>query len=471
MSNRYFEDKVYQDSGLFGIYAPGEDVARLTYYGLLALQHRGQDGAGIAVSDGKKIQLYKNKGLVTKVFSDNHLNLLKGNLAIGHVCHGIFGETSAINAKPKVSSKIKGGISLAHNGRLTNSFELRGILKACGSNLETKSDSEIILKLINHYWDQQENSLLEAIKRSLKKIKGTYSIAIMTEKQVIGIRDPKGVRPLWLGKFGEGYVLASESCAFDTIGAQFIRDIRPGELVLIDSDGLKSIQISNPSQHNHCSFEYIYFARQDSILEGSLVDSVRRTLGSQLASECPIDADMVVPVPDSGMAAASGYAKQLGLPLGEGLVKNRYVGRTLIQAQERLREQALNLKFNPVRDMLKGRKVVLVDDSIVSGDTTRHIVKLLRASGVKEVHLLVSSPPFRYPCYYGIDITSSNQLIAAQYSLAEIKRCLGVDGLHYLSLAGLLEALQPFHSGICTACFTGDYCIEIPNCRLQRLSV
>ncbi len=436
MSNRFIADKIYEESGIFGIYAPGVDVARLTYFGLLALQHRGQDGAGIAVSDGKELQHYKNKGLLTKVFNNACLDSLKGDLAIGHVDHAVLSNNSAINGQPIDSSPKRSRSSLIHDGKIIDSLELRRSLNALGSNIG-------------------------AIKRSLEKIKGTYAMIILTEKQLLGLRDPQGVKPLSLGKLGGGYVLASESCAFDIIGAQFIRDIRPGELVIIDSDGLKSIQIFASSQHNLCSFEYIYFARQDSIIGGSLVDSVRRALGRQLASECRIEADLVVPVPDSGMATASGYAKQLDIPLKEGLIKNRYVGRTLIQAHQRLREQAINLKYNPVKDVVKGQKVVLVDDSIISGNTSCHIVKLLRAAGVKEVHLLVGSPAFLYPCYYGMDITTSNQLIAARHSLAEIKEYLGVDGLHYLSLEGLMEALKPFRNEACTSCFTGDYLIEV----------
>ncbi|WP_227761768.1 amidophosphoribosyltransferase [Zhaonella formicivorans] len=454
----FIDDKPREECGVFGIYAPGQDVAQLTYYGLYALQHRGQESAGIAVSDGAEIQLHKNMGLVAEVFNETNLGLLKGNLAIGHVRYSTTGASSLANAQPMVSRSSHGSFCLAHNGNLTNVAELRQTLGRSGAIFRSTSDSELILNFITCF---RQNSLPETIKQCMGYLKGAYSLVVMTKNQLIGVRDPRGIRPLCLGKLGKGYVLASESCALDAIGARLVRDIKPGEIVVIDESGLKSVQVPPARHRSLCIFEYIYLARQDSIIDGETVNMVRQAFGRQLARECRVDADMVIPVPDSGRVAALGYSETAGLPFKEGLTKNRYVGRTFIQPVQNLRELGVRLKFNPIKDIFKGQRVVMVDDSIVRGTTCRQIVKMLREAGAREVHFMVASPPVLYPCYYGIDTASPGQLLAARCSQEEIQKYLGVDSLYYLSLRGLLAAFKAPAQEFCTACFDGQYPIAV----------
>lgn len=457
-------DKPREECGVFGIYGPNLDVARLTYYGLYALQHRGQESAGIAVGDGNRIQLVKGMGLVADVFDDQKLDSFQGSLAIGHVRYSTTGSNNPANAQPLVFNYSRGMIGLSHNGNISNITELRRQLSSTGSVFQSTTDSEVIVNLIARY---SQNSLVEAIVKSMIDLKGAYSLLVLTENKLIGIRDPFGFRPLCLGRKGGAYILASESCALDTIGAEFVRDLEPGEIVVIDESGLqslKSLQIRR--RKAHCIFEYIYFARPDSRIDGFNVNRVRYEMGRRLAREYPVEADLVIPVPDSGTIAARGFAWESGIPFEEGLMKNRYVGRTFIQPTQTMRELGVRLKLNPVRHLLQDKRVILVDDSIVRGTTSSKIVNMVRECGAKEVHFCLSSPPVILPCYYGID-TSHGELIAASKTVEQIKEHIGADGLHYLSQEGLLEIFGEAGGNFCTACFSGDYPSYVPEPGLQ----
>jgi len=452
-------DKPREECGVFGIYAPGHDVSRLTYYGLYALQHRGQESAGIAVANGNKLQLYKGMGLVSEVFSDGQLNGLKGHLAIGHVRYSTTGASHPVNAQPLLFRYTGGMLGLAHNGNLTNVTDLRLMLMASGAVFQSSTDSEVIVNIIAR---SAQNGLVEGLVKSMIDIKGAYSLVIITEDKLVAVRDPNGLRPLCLGSLGDGgYVVASESCALNTVGASFIRDVQPGEIIVISESGLESIQVLKPRKRSHCIFEYIYFARPDSFIDGFNVNQVRREMGRVLASEYPVDADIVIPVPDSGTAAARGFAEASGIPFEEGLMKNRYIGRSFIQPSQSMRDLAVRLKLNAVREVLAGKKVIMVDDSIVRGTTSNKLVAMLRECGVQEVHMCLSSPPITKSCYYGIDTSNEDELIAAQRSLDEIRHSIGADGLHYLSLEGLLNIFGDVRGNFCTACFDGKYPVEV----------
>ncbi len=449
----------HEACGVLGIYAPGKNVARLTYYGLYALQHRGQESAGIAVSDGQHISVQKGMGLVAEIFNRDNLQTLTGDVAIGHVRYAATGDSSLVNAQPLRFRYLQGMVAIAHNGNLTNAEQLRRRLGIGGSVFQSSTDSEIIVNLIAR---RSQEPIETALHHSLTKLQGAYSLVMMTENKLIGVRDPYGVRPLCLGKLGEGWVLASESCALDTLEAEFIRDIEPGEIVVIDGQGVTSIRGHQQPHSAHCIFEYVYFARPDSIIDGETVNLVRRELGRNLAREYCRSADLVIPVPDSGITAAAGYAEVAGLPFQEGLMKNRYVGRTFIQPEQEMRNLGVRLKLNPIKTVLAGKKIIIIDDSIVRGTTSRRIVKMLRQAGVKEIHLLVASPPIFHPCYYGIDTSSRGELIAARYPLEDIRRHVDADSLHYLSLDGLFNSIQGKIDNFCAACFTGHYPIPIP---------
>lgn len=445
--------------GLFGIYGPGLDVAHLTYLGLYALQHRGQESAGIAVADGREIKLQKAMGLVTEVFCEEDLAKLKGHLAVGHVRYSTTGTSSLVNAQPLVFHYSRGMLALVHNGNLTNASHLFRTLSSLGSVFQTTTDSELIVNLIAHYGQE---TVEEAIQKCMADLRGAYALLIMTEDKLIGVRDPQSLRPLCLGCLGDAYVLASESCALDTIEAKFIRDLVPGEVVVIGKEGVCSYQSLPSPSRALCVFEYVYFARPDSILDGRTVASARREMGRELAREHLLPVDSVIPVPDSGTAAALGYAEAAGLPFREGLMRNRYIGRTFIQPVQKVRDLGVRLKLNPVREVLAGKRIALVDDSIVRGTTSRKIVRMLREAGATEVHFLVSSPPILYPCYYGIDTSARGELIAAQHSVDEIREFIGADSLYYLSLEGLLRAVGGEAEGFCAACFNGKYPTELP---------
>lgn len=451
----------HEECGLFGIYGPGLDVSKLTYYGLYALQHRGQESAGIAVSDGSLIKLHKGMGLVAEVFNEDSIKKLDGEVAIGHVRYTTAGNSSLINAQPLLFHWGKGMIALAHNGNLTNAAELRRQMYSSGAVFQTESDSEVIVNLIARSGNGH-NSLEEAVSRCLNDLVGAYTLLIMVADKLVGVRDCHGVRPLCIGRLGDAYILASESCALDIVGAEFVRDVAPGEIVVIDKNGLTSLQPRKQRELAGCAFEYIYFARPDSNIDGINVTEARREMGRMLARENKVDADVVISVPDSGTAAALGYAQESGLPFEEGLMKNRYIGRTFIQPLQKMRDIGVKLKLNPMPRVLQGKRVIMVDDSIVRGTTSSIIVQMLRDAGAKEVHMMVSSPPIYYPCYYGIDTSGRSELIAACRNQEEIREYIGADSLHYLSLPGLIKALGNLENRFCTACFSGKYPIPIP---------
>lgn len=450
------QDKPREYCGVFGIYGPGLDVARLTFYGLFALQHRGQESAGIAVGDGRQIYLHKGMGLVPEVCSEaaiDRLSELSGHVAIGHVRYSTTGANLPVNAQPLVFNYLNGQIGLAHNGALTNVDELRSQMEGSGAVFQTTTDSEVIVNLIARH---SRSNLEEALMKCMIDIKGAYSVVVQTENRLLAMRDPLGFRPLCLGRLGDAWVVASESCALDTIRARFVRDLEAGEIIVIDENGLTSINALGGKDLAHCIFEYIYFARADSTIDGFNVNRARRMMGAQLAREYPVEADLVLPVPDSGIPAARGYADAAGLPFEEGLMKNRYIGRTFIQPAQHLRDLGVRLKMNPIREVLEGKRVVLVDDSLVRGTTSGKIVRMLREVGTKEIHLCLSSPPIAHSCLYGMDTSNRKELIASEKGLEEIRQYTGADSLHYLSLDGLLGVFGN-RGGFCTACFDGRY--------------
>ncbi|TZE82549.1 amidophosphoribosyltransferase [Calorimonas adulescens] len=442
--------------GVFGI-AGTPDASRLTYYALNALQHRGQESAGIAVSDGETIGFYKDEGLASEVFKGGVIDTLKGTMAIGHVRYSTAGGSGVINAQPLVVRYREGYMGLAHNGNLVNSEEIKDYLEDNGSILQTTTDSELFLHLLARYHD---DGLVGAIMRCMGEVKGSYSITLLTQDRLIGFRDPWGLRPLSLGRLGDSLCIVSETVAFDIIGAEYIRDIEPGEIVVIENGDIKSYRYME-SSNNLCIFEYIYFARPDSVLGGLNVYEARKELGRTLAKECPADADMVIGVPDSGTFAAIGFAEVSGIPLGEGLIKSRYAGRTFIEPEQKLREIGVRLKLNVLKERIRGKRLVVVDDSIVRGNTSRRLVKMIRDAGAKEVHMRVAAPPVISPCYFGIDIPTKEELVASYSTVDEIKQTIGVDSLGYLSVNGMIRSLKGH--GYCTGCFTGKYPMEIPE--------
>ena len=446
--------KVREKCGVFGIYAPGEDVGRLTYMGLFALQHRGQESAGIAITDGRTIVLEKDRGLVAEVFTPERQQRLHGKLAIGHVLYGNTDTQSNVeNAEPLAVMSRRGSLALAHNGEITNADALRAELSRRGYLFRTDSDIEVIARLIAQ---AEDPDLTSALISTLRKLNGAYALVVLTPDRIMGIRDPHGIRPLSLGRFDGGYVLASETCAFDTVGAQFIRPVEPGELVTIGPDGISSQRFA-PGEKAVCTFEYIYFARPDSLIEGIGVHGARRRAGRILAAEHPAKADMVISVPDSGTSAALGYAEAAGIPLDAGLIKNRYVGRTFIKPSQKDREFAVQLKLSPLQEVLAGKSVVMVDDSIVRGTTCGRLVRMLKKAGVKNVHVRVASPPVISPCYYGIDTPYRQELVAAQLTIEAIRTNIGADSLGFLSTEGLKNAIGLPDDPYCMACFSGHY--------------
>ncbi len=451
--------------GVFGVYAPGEDVAKLTFFGLYALQHRGQESAGIAAFEAEGVaRTYKAMGLVSQVFDEQRLQQLPGILAVGHTRYSTTGSSRIANAQPIVVPTRRGDLALAHNGNLVNTVALRDWLQSEGRQLETTSDSEGIAVAIAAAVDSGLD-WIEAITTALRRCQGAFSLAIATPAGIAAARDPHGVRPLEIGKLPTGHFLvASETCAFDNIGAEFVREVQPGELVWIDGQGLRSrLWTTAAVTPKLCVFELIYFARPDSLMNGESLYSYRRRAGELLAKESPIDADLVFGVPDSGIPAAIGFSQVSGIPFSEGLIKNRYVGRTFIQPTQMMRESGIRMKLNPLKDVLQGKRVVVIDDSIVRGTTSRKIVQALREAGATEVHMRISSPPVKYPCFYGIDTDSQDHLIAATHSTEEVAALLGVDSLAYLSWDAMLTATRTDPSHFCTACFTGDYPIPIPD--------
>ena len=453
-------DKLNEECGVFGIFdQDGLSVQEITYYGLYALQHRGQESAGIAVADGHTIRYHKARGLVPEVFDEETLDSLQGGkIAIGHVRYPTYGDTSLYNAQPLVIKYKKGFLALAHNGNLVNAEMLRNELEEAGAVFQTSVDSEVIANLIARQIDQ---GLETAIQNTISKLKGSYALLLMTGDKLIAVRDPYGMRPLALGRLGHSYVVASESCAFDAVDAEFIRDVKPGEIIIISQDGLRSIQTPVPLKTGLCVFEFIYFARTDSTIDGISVYGARKEAGKILSVEHRVDADLVIGVPDSGTTAALGYAEGSGIPFGEGLIKNRYVGRTFIKPSQAVREQGVRIKLNALRKIVKGKRIVMIDDSIVRGTTSKKIVEMLRLAGAREVHMRISSPPVRFPCYFGIDTPTKEHLIGAKYSVEEICRIIGADSLGYLSIDGLLKTVEGSGCDFCLGCFTGEYPMDV----------
>jgi amidophosphoribosyltransferase len=458
-------DKPEEACGVFGIYAPGEDVAKLTYFGLYALQHRGQESAGIATFDGEKVHLHKDMGLVSQVFNESSLGHLPGNLAVGHTRYSTTGSSRVVNAQPVVVETRLGSLALAHNGNLVNTEELREELLSRNCEFVSTTDSEAIAVAIGLEVDNGKDWLSAAIS-AFGMCQGAFSLTIATPQGVMGVRDPHGVRPLVIGILPTTpvrYVLASETCGLDIIGAEFLRDVEPGELVWITEEGMASFHWSQQQKRKLCIFEMIYFARPDSQMEGESLYSYRLRIGRLLAAESPTDADIVIGVPDSGIPAAIGFSQASGIPYAEGLIKNRYVGRTFIQPTQTMRESGIRMKLNPLKDVLEGKRVIIIDDSIVRGTTSRKIVKALRDAGATAVHMRISSPPVTHPCFYGIDTDNQDQLIAATKSVAEIGAQIGVDSLAFLSWDGMLKATNEDPMSFCSACFTGDYPIDVPE--------
>lgn len=452
--------KLKDKCGVFGIYGHA-DAPYLAYLGLYALQHRGEESAGIVVSDGKKMKAHRSMGHVQDVFDGNVLDSLKGDRAIGHVRYSTTGSSNLKNAQPIVVDYSRGEIALGHNGNLVNADILRSELEAYGSIFQTTTDSEIIVHLMAK---PSLRNVEEGVVEALGRVRGAYSLVFLTNQFLIAARDPQGFRPLWLGQLGSSYVVASETCAFDIMDAKIVREIEPGEVLFISDKGLRSVKIpSEDNQRAHCIFEHVYFARPDSKVFGESVHQVRVKLGKQLAIESPVDADLVIPVPDSGNSAALGYSQQSGIPLEVGIIRNHYVGRTFIQPTQGIRDFKVRVKFNLVKEVLQGKRVIIVDDSIVRGTTSKMRVKTLRQAGAKEVHLRISCPPHKHPCAYGIDFPTREELIANRYTTEELKKYLDCDSIGYLSLEGMLKGVSFPKENYCTACWSGKYPIPFEN--------
>jgi amidophosphoribosyltransferase len=452
--------------GVFGVWAPGEEVSKLTYFGLYALQHRGQESAGIATSNGKKLLVYKDMGLVSQVFSESALESLVGHVAIGHTRYSTTGSSSWRNAQPTLGKTASGTVALGHNGNLTNTSELLEILRA---NYPEQSDNEITggnttdtAVLTALLAGNPDNSLENTAMELLPKVKGAFSLVFMDEQTLYAARDPQGVRPLVLGRLERGWVVASETAALDIVGASFVREVEPGELIAIDENGLRAKQFAAPKRAG-CVFEYVYLARPDTSINGRNVYDARVEMGRTLAREYPVEADLVIPTPESGTPAAIGFSQESGIPYGHGLVKNAYVGRTFIEPSQTIRQLGIRLKLNPLREVIKGKRIIVVDDSIVRGNTQRALVQMLREAGAKEIHVRISSPPITWPCFYGVDFATRAELIATGLAPDEVRMSIGADSLGYLSKDGMVQASNQKESELCTACFTGTYPIELPT--------
>ncbi|WP_395726165.1 amidophosphoribosyltransferase [Nakamurella sp.] len=453
-----------EECGVFGVWAPGEDVAKLTYYGLYALQHRGQEAAGIAVADGSQIVVFKDLGLVSQVFDEQTLSSLVGHIAVGHCRYSTTGSTTWENAQPTFAiTDVGSGIALGHNGNLVNTVELAARVSALPGRAgrgKCGTDSDVITRLLASR--SADAGLEAAAMELLPDLQGAFSVVFCDEHTLYAARDPHGVRPLVLGRLDRGWVVASETAALDIVGASFVREVEPGELLAIDADGLRSERFAAPTPKG-CVFEYVYLARPDTSISGRGVQASRVEIGRRLALEDPVEADLVIPTPESGTPAAIGYAQASGIPYGQGLVKNAYVGRTFIQPSQTIRQLGIRLKLNPLRDVIRGKRLIVVDDSIVRGNTQRALVRMLREAGAVEVHVRIASPPVRWPCFYGIDFASRAELIANAGDVDAVRRSIGADSLSYVSLEGLIAATEQPKNRLCTACFTGDYPIAIPD--------
>lgn len=452
------DDSPHEECGVFGVYAPETDVARLTYFGLYALQHRGQESAGIAVSNQGEIFLRKRLGLVSQAFSESDLRHLKGQIAIGHTRYSTTGATVPENAGPMAAESSLGTVVVAHNGNIVNAPELHQQMVDEGVRFQTTTDSEVLTRLIAR---TPGESMVQKVRSALGQCIGAFSLCILTPGTLTALRDSNGIHPLCLGKTDEGWVVASESCALATVGAAYVREIEPGEIVTITASGVQSDRLGAPRPSAMCLFEFIYFARPDSLVLGQRLHLARQRMGEELAAEHPIDADVVVPVPDSAVPAAIGYARASGIPYSDALIKNRYIGRTFIQPDQRMRDMGVRLKFNALPEVVEGKRVILIDDSIVRGTTSRPIVNLLREAGAKEVHMRVHSPPIMWPCYLGVDMASRDELIAANMTVEEIAEHINADSLGYLSLEALIRATGAEDKGFCTGCLSGRYPVTI----------
>ena len=459
-------NNIHEECGVFGVYSnEPENVAHLAYFGLYALQHRGQESCGIVVNERGVFRTHKGLGLVNEVFSERELNEFEdGRIAVGHVRYSTTGNVNTANCQPLTVRHVKGSLAIAHNGNLVNALELRREYELRGAIFHTTSDTEVISYAITR--ERLEcGSIQEAVERAMHKIKGAYSLVIMSPKKLIAARDPNGFRPLSLGVLPNdgGYVVASETCAFDSIGAKFLRDIEPGEIVVIDENGIDSIKTHCGGKSSMCVFEFIYFARPDSVIEGASVHRARLRAGNYLALEHPVQADVVIGCPDSGLDAALGFSQTSGIPYGVGFIKNRYIGRTFIQPTQGMRENSVKIKLNVIRETVEGKRVVLVDDSIVRGTTSAKVVKLLRIAGAKEIHMRISSPPFISECFFGTDIDSKENLIANKHTVDEIAKIIGADSLGFLSTENVIKLAENAKCGFCRGCFTGEYPIEVPD--------
>ena len=456
-------DQMEEDCGVFGIYAQDEHInaAEAAYYGLFALQHRGQESAGIAVADGKGIKHYRNLELVPEVFDEEILGGLKGKISIGHVRYSTFGGKDVINAQPLVARCKIGMLAVAHNGNLVNADALRSQMEEDGAIFQTTVDTEVILSLIAR---ESSKGLVDAIRSMMNVVRGSYALVLLAKDKLIGIRDPYGIRPLCLGRVGNSFVLASESCALDAVGAEFVRDVRPGEIIRINDTGISTLQAIEPQEPRGCIFEYVYFARPDSVIDGQSVYQARRNMGRILAREAPVEADLVLGVPDSGVPGALGYSEASGIEFTDGIVKNRYVGRTFIQPTQEMRQMGIRIKLNPLPSVIAGKRLVVIDDSIVRGNTSKKLVDMLRSAGAAEIHFRIVSPEVMWPCFYGIDTANQDQLIAANMTNEEMCEFIGCDSLEFISLDGLREAVGDAHSKtFCEACFTGEYPVALPD--------
>jgi amidophosphoribosyltransferase len=452
-------DKLHEACGVFGIFGHAE-AAKLAYLGLYSLQHRGQESAGIATADGTRVRVVRKMGHVADIFDEPTLAELPGHVAIGHTRYSTAGESKLSNAQPILIDCVHGQIGVCHNGNIVNANEIRERLVRAGSIFQSNSDTEVVLHL---YARSQAGSFEDALVESVTQLTGAFSLALITRDHLIAVRDPHGFRPLALGRLGEAWVVCSETCALDLIGATYVREVEPGEMIVVGADGFRSIKPFPPMPLAHCIFEHVYFARPDSEVFGQSVNEVRTELGRRLARETGIPADVIVPVPDSGVCAATGYAEETRVPLRFGLIRNHYVGRTFIEPAQSIRHFGVKVKLNPVKSILAGQRVVLIDDSIVRGTTSRKIVKMVRAAGAREVHVRISCPPTISPCFYGVDTPRRSELIAATHSLEEIRRYLGADSLGYLSFEGLVESVRSGRRSYCTSCYTGAYPVAFPK--------
>lgn len=453
------EDKPKEECGVVGIYAPSEDAARIAFFGLFALQHRGQESAGIAVSDGYRVRMEKGMGLVSQVFDAATLAALPGHIAIGHNRYSTTGASVLRNAQPIYCQSQVGEIAVAHNGNLINTRELRSQMEAEGEHFDSTSDTEIIARILVHHLSKGPE---QAVREVMQRVKGAYSVTVITPKLLIGFRDPAGIRPLTAGKMADGFLIASETCAFGPVGATPTHELQPGEMVIVENGEMRFCQGVPPVRGGMCLFEFIYFARPDSQMYGTSLYSARERMGEQLFREHPIEADIVVPVPDSGIPAALGYSRASGLPYVEGMTKSRYIHRTFIQPDQRLRELGVRMKLTPLEENIRGKRIVLVDDSIVRGTTTKQLVKMMFEAGAAEVHVRITAPPIKFPCFYGIDMASKGELAAARMTIPELAEYLGATTLGYLSIEGAFGAVVDDESKFCLACFNGDYKVPVP---------